>query len=61
MCRIILNRIYVYCHIQGVEVMALYNLFIALLDIVNTHLGQYIFAIMLTMFAFMLFHRMSDR
>lgn len=41
--------------------MQLYDLFIALLDIVNTHIGQYIFAILLVMFAFMLFNRMSGK
>lgn len=41
--------------------MQLYDLFVELLSVVNTHIGQYIFAIIFVMFAFMLFHRMSGR
>lgn len=41
--------------------MPLLDLFVALLDVVNTHIGQYIFAIILVMFAFMLFHRMGGK
>lgn len=41
--------------------MQLYDLFVSLLGIVDTAIGQYIFALLLVMFAFMLFHRLGGR
>lgn len=41
--------------------MALYDIFVAMLDIVNTDFGVAILSVLFVTFGFMLFHRMLNR